>query len=199
MLAAFHGMFRTMLDASVITLAVVRGQCLGGGLELAAFCHRVFAAEDARLGQPEIALGVFAPVASVILCERMGRGGAEDLALIRTDHRRRTRRCGSGSSTRSARIRSTPRCRTRARIWCRVRRRACAGRCARRGSVLPSDSQWSWRAWSRCTSTISCAPPMRTKDCGRFSRSARRRGGTNERGRSVAARRRLATRGRAVP
>ncbi len=81
MLAAFHGMFRTMLDASVITLAVVRGNCLGGGLELAAFCHRVFAAEDARLGQPEIALGVFAPVASVILCERMGRGGAEDLLL----------------------------------------------------------------------------------------------------------------------
>jgi cyclohexa-1,5-dienecarbonyl-CoA hydratase len=81
MLAAFHGMFRTMLDASVVTLAVVRGNCLGGGLELAAFCHRVFAAGDARLGQPEIALGLFAPVASVILCERMGRGGAEDLLL----------------------------------------------------------------------------------------------------------------------
>ena len=60
---------------------MVRGQCLGGGLELAAFCHRVFAAPDARFGQPEIALGVFAPFASFLLRERMGRGGAEDLLL----------------------------------------------------------------------------------------------------------------------
>lgn len=81
MLTAFHGLFRAMLDASVVTLAAVHGHCLGGGLELAGFCNRVFAAGDARLGQPEITLGVFAPVASVILCERMGRGGAEDLLL----------------------------------------------------------------------------------------------------------------------
>jgi len=81
MLSGFHGLFHRMLDASVPTLAVVRGQCLGGGLELAAFCHRVFAAPDAKLGQPEIALGVFAPVASVFLAERVGRSRAEDLCL----------------------------------------------------------------------------------------------------------------------
>jgi cyclohexa-1,5-dienecarbonyl-CoA hydratase len=81
MLTTFHGLFRTMLDAAVVTLAAVRGQCLGGGLELAAFCNRVFASENAHLGQPEIHLGVFAPVGSVVLCERMGRGGAEDLLL----------------------------------------------------------------------------------------------------------------------
>jgi cyclohexa-1,5-dienecarbonyl-CoA hydratase len=49
MLSSFHGLFRTMLDASVVTMAAVRGQCLGGGLELAAFCHRVFAAPGATL------------------------------------------------------------------------------------------------------------------------------------------------------
>jgi cyclohexa-1,5-dienecarbonyl-CoA hydratase len=81
MLASFHHLFRAIMDASAVTLAAVRGQCLGGGLELAAFCNRVFASEDAQLGQPEIALGVFAPVASLILNERMGRGGAEDLLL----------------------------------------------------------------------------------------------------------------------
>ena len=81
MLRRFNGLLRAMLTASVPTLAVVRGQCLGGGLELAAFCHRVFASRDARLGQPEIALGVFAPVASIVLTERMGRGAAEDLLL----------------------------------------------------------------------------------------------------------------------
>jgi cyclohexa-1,5-dienecarbonyl-CoA hydratase len=70
------------MDASgVPTLAAVRGQCLGGGLELASFCHRIFAAPDAKLGQPEIVLGVFAPVASLVLPERIGRANAEDLCL----------------------------------------------------------------------------------------------------------------------
>jgi cyclohexa-1,5-dienecarbonyl-CoA hydratase len=81
MLASFHGLLGAMLDASVVTIAAVRGQCLGGGMELAAFCHRVIASENARFGQPEILLGVFAPAASVVLGERMGRGGAEDLLL----------------------------------------------------------------------------------------------------------------------
>jgi len=65
----------------VITLAAVRGQCLGGGLEVVSFCNRVFASPDAKLGQPEIVLGVFPPVASVVLPERIGRGAAEHLCL----------------------------------------------------------------------------------------------------------------------
>jgi len=81
MLGGFHGLFGTLLDASIFTMAALRGQCLGGGLELAAFCNRVFAAPGARLGQPEIVLGVFAPVASVALVERVGRGAAEDLCI----------------------------------------------------------------------------------------------------------------------
>jgi cyclohexa-1,5-dienecarbonyl-CoA hydratase len=81
MLRTFHGLFRAMLQAAVPTLAAVRGQCLGGGLEVVAFCNRVFASTDALFGQPEIVLGVFAPVASLLLAERMGRGGAEDLLL----------------------------------------------------------------------------------------------------------------------
>lgn len=81
MLPRFHRLFRAMDASAVVSLAAVRGQCLGGGLELASFCHRVFAAPDARLGQPEIVLGVFAPVASLILPERIGRANAEDLCL----------------------------------------------------------------------------------------------------------------------
>jgi cyclohexa-1,5-dienecarbonyl-CoA hydratase len=81
MLTGFHGVFERMLDASMVTLAAVRGQCLGGGLELASFCHRLFAAPDAKLGQPEIVLGVFAPVASVALTRRVGGSRAEDLCL----------------------------------------------------------------------------------------------------------------------
>jgi cyclohexa-1,5-dienecarbonyl-CoA hydratase len=81
MLPRFHRLFRAMDASSVFMLAAVRGQCLGGGLELASFCHRVFASPDAKLGQPEIALGVFAPVASLILPERVGRANAEELCL----------------------------------------------------------------------------------------------------------------------
>lgn len=81
MLPRFHALFRALAASSVPCLAAVRGQCLGGGLELAMFCHRIFAAPDAKLGQPEIVLGVFAPVASLLLHERVGRARAEDLCL----------------------------------------------------------------------------------------------------------------------
>jgi cyclohexa-1,5-dienecarbonyl-CoA hydratase len=81
MLRGFHALLLRMTDLPVPLLAVVRGQCLGGGLELVTACHRVFASRDARLGQPEIALGVFAPFASVALASRVGRRHAEDLCL----------------------------------------------------------------------------------------------------------------------
>ena len=42
MLRTFHQLIVSMADAAVTTLAAVRGRCLGGGLELAASCHRVF-------------------------------------------------------------------------------------------------------------------------------------------------------------
>jgi cyclohexa-1,5-dienecarbonyl-CoA hydratase len=81
MLSHFHGMFRALFDCQVFCVAAVRGQCLGGGLELASFCHRVVAAPESKLGQPEIVLGVFAPVTSVMLAGRVGRPRAEELCL----------------------------------------------------------------------------------------------------------------------
>ena len=90
MLAAFTPLCSPLLDSDVPVLAAVRGQCLGGGLELVSLCHRVFASRDAKLGQPEIVLGVFAPIASVVLAERVGRGAADDLLLSgRSDRRAR--------------------------------------------------------------------------------------------------------------
>lgn len=81
MLAAIRQLAFAMLDSDVVLVAAVRGQCLGGGLEVAGLCHRIIAAEDATLGQPEIALGVFAPIASFILPERIRRSDAENLCL----------------------------------------------------------------------------------------------------------------------
>lgn len=81
MLATFHSLFAAMADCAVPMLAAVHGHCLGGGLEVASFCHRVFAANNAKLAQPEIVLGVFAPVASLWLPQRVGQSAAEDLCL----------------------------------------------------------------------------------------------------------------------
>lgn len=79
MLKGFHALILHVAGASVPVLTVVRGQCLGGGLELALAGSRIFAGRDARLGQPEIVLGVFAPAATALLPGRMGQARAEDL------------------------------------------------------------------------------------------------------------------------
>lgn len=81
MLAKFHALFRKLFGLSVPTMAVVRGQCLGGGMELAAYCTWLFASLDAKFGQPEIKLSVLAPVASVLLPWRIGGGKALDLCV----------------------------------------------------------------------------------------------------------------------
>jgi cyclohexa-1,5-dienecarbonyl-CoA hydratase len=81
MLVGVHRLFRTIAASGVPVVAAVRGFCLGGGLEVAAFCQRIFAHSGSSYGQPEILLGVFAPVGSAILADRMGRGGADDLLI----------------------------------------------------------------------------------------------------------------------
>ena len=81
MLAALHGLLGEMLEWPAPILTAVRGQCLGGGLELACAGALIFAAPDARFGQPEIKLGVFAPAASCLLPPRIGQAAAEDLLL----------------------------------------------------------------------------------------------------------------------
>lgn len=81
MLQGFHALFRRLAALSVPTAAVVRGQCLGGGLELAAWCTWLFASPDARLGLPEVRLAVFPPMGSLLLPWRVGAGAALDLCV----------------------------------------------------------------------------------------------------------------------
>ncbi|MBP8724409.1 MAG: enoyl-CoA hydratase/isomerase family protein [Saprospiraceae bacterium] len=81
MLRGFHRMLLSFRNLSVPMAAVVSGQCLGGGLELALICHQMFADRTARFGQPEIVLGVFPPPASILLPEKIGLSRAEDLLL----------------------------------------------------------------------------------------------------------------------
>lgn len=81
MLKTFHKIFLRIVDLQVPTLAKISGQCLGGGLELALICDFMFADETAKMGQPEIVLGVFPPPASIILPEKIGLARAEELLL----------------------------------------------------------------------------------------------------------------------
>jgi len=79
MLKSLHALVRLMLTFPVPIFVAIRGQCLGGGLEVAMAGHHLIAAPDASLGQPEMILGVFAPAASCLMPERIGQSHAEDL------------------------------------------------------------------------------------------------------------------------
>jgi cyclohexa-1,5-dienecarbonyl-CoA hydratase len=79
MLASLHALVLQMVEFPVPVLVAVRGQCLGGGLEVALAGGPIFAAPDAQLGQPETKLGVFAPAASCLLPYRVNQPAAEDL------------------------------------------------------------------------------------------------------------------------
>jgi cyclohexa-1,5-dienecarbonyl-CoA hydratase len=81
MLKSIHRLVLRLAGSPVTILVAVRGQCLGGGMEVALAGHLVFAAPDAALGQPEMKLGVFAPAASCLLPEIVGPGRALDLLL----------------------------------------------------------------------------------------------------------------------
>ena len=81
MIAGFHTMFKTLLATTIPTVALVRGQCLGGGMELALFCNFIIAEPSAKFGQPEIQLGVFPPVAAQLLPGIIGQLRADDLIL----------------------------------------------------------------------------------------------------------------------
>ena len=81
MLKGIHGLILRMVESPVPLLVAVRGQCLGGGLEVALAGHLMFVAPNASLGQPEMKLGVFAPAASCLLPEAIGPARAFDLLV----------------------------------------------------------------------------------------------------------------------
>ncbi len=81
MLDCFHKIFFTIVELHIPTLAKISGQCLGGGFELPLVCNFIFADKSAKIGQPEIILGVFAPPASTILPLKIGNVKAEELLI----------------------------------------------------------------------------------------------------------------------
>jgi cyclohexa-1,5-dienecarbonyl-CoA hydratase len=81
MLTSFHSVLRAIVASRKITIASVKGTCLGGGAELAAICDMVYTARDATWGFPEIKLGCYPPVATVALPALVGQKRASELIL----------------------------------------------------------------------------------------------------------------------
>ena len=79
MIEAFHGIFRRMYKMGALTVASTYGSCLGGACELAIFCDLCIASENTKLGQPEIQVGVFPPIAAQIMPRSIGLKAANDL------------------------------------------------------------------------------------------------------------------------
>jgi cyclohexa-1,5-dienecarbonyl-CoA hydratase len=79
MLQKFHGLILALAKLPKITIAEVRGPCLGGGAEVAMACDMCFTSEKAKWGFPEITLGCYPPVACAALSALVGEKRAADL------------------------------------------------------------------------------------------------------------------------
>jgi cyclohexa-1,5-dienecarbonyl-CoA hydratase len=81
MLDTFHAIFRQLEQIAKPVIALVDGAALGGGCELVAACDIVIASDRSRFGQPEIKLGVFPPVAAILLPLVIGEKRAREMIL----------------------------------------------------------------------------------------------------------------------
>ena len=73
-------LFKRIEDFGVPVIAAIRGWCLGGGCELAMACDLRIAGESARLGQPEVSLGIIPAAGGTYRLPRLvGLGRAREL------------------------------------------------------------------------------------------------------------------------
>ncbi len=81
MLLKFHAVIRALVASRKVTVAAVRGHCLGGGAEIAMVCDVVYTTASAEWGFPEIKLGCYPPVACTALAAVVGQKRAAELIL----------------------------------------------------------------------------------------------------------------------
>lgn len=81
MLEVVHGVIRKLLALPQVTIALIRGVCLGGGCELASSCDLLIAAEDSSFATPEIQVGCYPPVALARFSTLIGYHRAAEMIL----------------------------------------------------------------------------------------------------------------------
>ena len=82
MIEKFHQFIVRIRKSECITIAAIHGHTLGGGAELAMTCDLIVAASDTQLGQPEISLGCYPPVAVAYLPGAIGIHKASEMVLV---------------------------------------------------------------------------------------------------------------------
>ena len=81
MLAVVHSVIRKLLALPQVTIAAVRGVCLGGGCEVASSCDLVIASAESSFATPEIHVGCYPPVAVARFSSLIGYHGAAEMIL----------------------------------------------------------------------------------------------------------------------
>ena len=82
MLENFHRMVLRIRKSDCVSVAAVHGHALGGGAELAMMCDLIIAADNAQIGQPEISLGCYPPIAVAYLPGAIGFHKASEMILL---------------------------------------------------------------------------------------------------------------------
>jgi cyclohexa-1,5-dienecarbonyl-CoA hydratase len=81
-LEKLHHVILRIRRSDCVSIAAIHGYTLGGGAELAMMCDLIIAADDARIGQPEIALGCYPPIAVAYLPSAIGFHKASEMILL---------------------------------------------------------------------------------------------------------------------
>jgi cyclohexa-1,5-dienecarbonyl-CoA hydratase len=81
-LKKFHELILRIRRSDCITVAAIHGHTLGGGAELAMMCDFIIAADNTQIGQPEISLACYPPVAAAHLPSAIGFHKASEMVLL---------------------------------------------------------------------------------------------------------------------
>jgi enoyl-CoA hydratase len=80
-IGTLHDAIHAVHEAPFPTVCMMNGHCLGGGFELAMACDLRIAASEARMGLPEIRVGVPSVIEAALLPQLIGPGRAAECLL----------------------------------------------------------------------------------------------------------------------
>lgn len=80
--AALTELYQTLCLSPLVTIAAAHGAAMGGGVGLLAACDMVIAADDLRVGFPEVRLGLVAALVTALLRRQLPERALRELILL---------------------------------------------------------------------------------------------------------------------